>query len=147
MITETDLQFFETHHQSVENLGILNVFDDREDRIRFRAISKMMDDLLAPKKEKISLTEEEIQPIFREYLNSYTLDGKVKVFNRKVAAEKIQPFRKDPIATVMGIHGQLVYHDQYNRSIVKSFDRTGKTLKSIMSQYNELIGFERFKID
>jgi hypothetical protein len=75
------------------------------------------------------------------------MDGKVKVFNRKVAAEKIQPFRKDPIATVMGIHGQLVYHDKFNNSIVKSFDRTGKTLKSIMSQYNELIGFERFKID
>jgi hypothetical protein len=47
----------------------------------------------------------------------------------------------------MGIHGQLVYHDKFNNSIVKSFDRTGKTLKSIMSQYNELIGFERFKID
>jgi hypothetical protein len=147
MITETDLQFFETHYQAVENLGILNVFEDREDRIRFRAISKMMEDLLAPKKEKISLTEEEIQPIFREYLNAYTFDGKVKVFNRKIAAEGVQSFRKNPIATVMGIHGQLVYHDNCNHSIVKSFDRTGKTLKSMMSQYNELIGFERFKID
>jgi len=148
MITETDLQFFETYHESVENLGILNVFEDRKDRIRFRAISKMMEDLLKPaKQERVALTEEEIQPILREYLNAYTMDGKVKVFNRKVAAEKIQPFRKDPIATVMGIHGQLVYHDKFNNSIVKSFDRTGKTLKAIMSQYNELIGFERFKID
>lgn len=147
MITEIDREFVESHRQAVENLGILNVFEDREDRIRFRTISKMMEGLSAPKKEKISLTEEEIQPIFREYLNTYTLDGKVKVFNRKVAAQGVQSFRKDPIATVMGIHGQLVYHDQYNHSIVKSFDRTGKTLKSIMSQYNELIGFERFKID
>jgi hypothetical protein len=147
MITETDRIFVESHRQAVENLGILNVFEDREDRIRFRTISKMMEELIAPKKERIPVTEEEIQPIFREYLNAYTFDGKVKVFNRKVAAEGIQSFRKDPIATVMGIHGQLVYHDKFNNSIVKSFDRTGKTLKLIMSQYNELIGFERFKID
>jgi hypothetical protein len=147
MITETDRQFVEANRDAVEKFGILNVFEDRQDRIRFRTISKMMEDLIAPKKERVALTEEEIQPILREYLNAYTLDGKVKVFNRKVAAEGIQPFRKDPIATVMGIHGQLVYHDKFNNSIVKSFDRTGKTLKSIMARYNELIGFERFQID
>ncbi len=147
MITETDRQFVEANRVAVENFGILNVFEDREDRIRFRTISKLMQEIAKPKKERVSLTEEEIQPILREYLNAYTLDGKVKVFNRKVAAEGIQKFRKDPIATVMGIHGQLVYHDKFNNSIVKSFDRTGKTLKSIMARYNELIGFERFQID
>ena len=69
------------------------------------------------------------------------------MFDRRVAARTMQQFRKDPVASAMGLHGQIVFLDKENKTIVKSFDRTGKTLKEMLKRYNESIGYDRFNIE
>jgi hypothetical protein len=39
-----------------------------------------------------------------------------------------------------------VYVDTFNDNIVKSFDRMGKTLKGILSDYNNQTGTARFAV-
>lgn len=150
-LTQEDLNFYEENFENVMQFGMLNTFDDRADRIRFRNISKgiqdQIDSLAIEDPKRVPFTKEEIVPVLEEYLCSYTLNGQVKVFDRKLAAAGIQSFRKNPIASVMGIHGQIAYYDQYNDVITKSFDRAGNTLKSMLQQYNEMMGVERFALD
>ena len=120
---------------------------EREDRNLFRQGLKLIEDALTvEKKERIPFTEEEIIPVLEEYLLSYTQVGQIKVFNRRIAASGIQSFRKNPIASVMGLHGQIVFLDSLNQTIVKSFDRTGKTLKDLLQKYNNSVGYDRFII-
>lgn len=131
--------------------GLLNTFDERQDRIRYRNISQQIqeeiDSLNVEDQKRVPFTKDEIAPVFEEYLCAYTLNGQAKVFDRKLAAAGIQSFRKNPIASVMGIHGQIAYYDQYNDVITKSFDRAGQTLKTMLQQYNEMMGVERFALD
>lgn len=139
--------FYEENVSYVEAFGLSNL--DREDRILFRTGKKLIEDALnaqLSKNERIPFTEEEIAPVLEEYLVSYTVDGQSKVFDRRVAARSMQPFRKDPIASAMGLHGQIVFLDKENKTIVKSFDRTGKTLKEMLKRYNESVGYDRFNI-
>jgi len=141
------IAFYEENLSYVEAFGLFNL--DREDRILFRTGKKLIEDALnaqQTKNERIPFTEEEIAPVLEEYLISYTVDGQSKVFDRRVAARSMQPFRKDPIASAMGLHGQIVFLDKENKTIVKSFDRTGKTLKEMLKRYNESVGYDRFNI-
>ena len=150
-LTQDDLNFYEENFENVMQFGMLNTFDDRDDRIRFRNISKeiqdQIDSLTIEDPKRVPFTKEEIAPVLEEYLCAYTLNGQAKVFDRKVASAGIQSFRKSPIASVMGIHGQIAYYDQYNDVITKSFDRAGQTLKTMLQQYNEMMGVERFALD
>lgn len=142
------VEFYEENASYVEAFGLSNL--DREDRILFRTGKKMLEEAMKVddhKEERIPFTEDEIAPVLEEYLISYTMDGKKKVFNRKIAAEGMQPFRKNPIASAMGLHGQIVYLDRANSSIVKSFGRTGKTLKQMLKDYNDAMKEERFIIE
>jgi hypothetical protein len=142
------IAFYEEHLSYVEGFGLSNL--DREDRILFRKGKKLIEDALAAqnsKQERIPFTEDEIAPVLEEYLISYTMDGQSKVFDRRVAARTMQQFRKDPVASAMGLHGQIVFLDKENKTIVKSFDRTGKTLKEMLKRYNESIGYDRFNIE
>jgi hypothetical protein len=153
LMTATELStaaiaFYEENVSYVEAFGLSNL--DREDRILFRAGKKLIEDALIAqqsKQERIPFTEEEIAPVLEEYLVSYTMEGQSKVFDRRIAARSMQPFRKDPIASAMGLHGQIVFLDNKNKAIVKSFDRTGKTLKEMLKRYNESIGYTRFNIE
>ena len=70
---------------------------------------------------------------------------RTKLYDRYVACKGMDN-RKDPVASAMGLHGQIVFYDNSNDSIVKSFDRAGKTLKSLMKEYNEQAGFDRFNV-
>jgi len=139
--------FYEENVSYVEAFGLANL--DREDRLLYRKGKKMIEEAIAMnmKSERIPFTEDEIAPVLVEYLISYTVEGKQKVFDRKIAARGMQSFRKDPIASAMGLHGQIVYLDRMNDTIVKSFDRTGKTLKQLLMNYNESIGEHRFMIN
>ena len=145
-MTDTQaIQFYSETVQYVENFGLSNL--DREDRIMFKKGKKLVESALTLKvNNRVPLTEDEILPIFQEYLNSYDENGQVKVFDRKVASVGVNPTRSDVVATAMGIHGQIVFYDRYNDTIVKSFDRTGKTLKSILKSYNEETGTDRFAV-
>ena len=148
MITSDAIAFYEENLSYVEAFGLSNL--DREDRILFRVGKKLIEDALnaqQSKNERIPFTEEEIAPVLEEYLISYTMDGQSKVFDRRVAARTMQQFRKDPVASAMGLHGQIVFLDKENKTIVKSFDRTGKTLKEMLKRYNESIGYDRFNIE
>lgn len=147
MMHSAAVAFYEENVSYVEAFGLSNL--DREDRILFRTGKKLIEDALnaqLSKNERIPFTEEEIAPVLEEYLVSYTVDGQSKVFDRRVAARSMQPFRKDPIASAMGLHGQIVFLDKENKTIVKSFDRTGKTLKEMLKRYNESVGYDRFNI-
>lgn len=147
MMHSAAVAFYEENLSYVEAFGLSNL--DREDRILFRTGKKLIEDALnaqLSKNERIPFTEEEIAPVLEEYLVSYTVDGQSKVFDRRVAARSMQPFRKDPIASAMGLHGQIVFLDKENKTIVKSFDRTGKTLKEMLKRYNESVGYDRFNI-
>lgn len=150
-LTQDDLNFFEENFNNVMQFGLLNTFDERQDRIRYRNISQQIqeeiDSLNVEDQKRVPFTKDEIAPVFEEYLCAYTLNGQAKVFDRKLAAAGIQSFRKNPIASVMGIHGQIAYYDQYNDVITKSFDRAGQTLKTMLQQYNEMMGVERFALD
>lgn len=148
MTNTAAIAFYEENLTYVEAFGLSNL--DREDRILFRQGKKLIEDALAAqnsKQERIPFTEEEIAPVLEEYLISYTIDGQSKVFDRRIAARSMQPFRKDPVASAMGLHGQIVFLDKENKSIVKSFDRTGKTLKEMLKRYNETVGYDRFNIE
>ena len=148
MTNTAAIAFYEENLTYVEAFGLSNL--DREDRILFRQGKKLIEDALAAqnsKQERIPFTEEEIGPVLEEYLISYTIDGQSKVFDRRIAARSMQPFRKDPVASAMGLHGQIVFLDKENKSIVKSFDRTGKTLKEMLKRYNETVGYDRFNIE
>lgn len=141
------IAFYEENVSYVEAFGLSNL--DREDRILFRTGKKLIEDAInaqLSKNERIPFTEEEIAPVLEEYLVSYTVDGQSKVFDRRIAARNMQPFRKDAIASAMGLHGQIVFLDNENKTIVKSFDRTGKTLKEMLKRYNESVGYDRFNI-
>jgi hypothetical protein len=150
-LTQEDLNFYEDNYNSVMQFGMVNTFDEREERIRFRAVSKaiqeQIDSLTIEDQKRVPFTKEEIAPVFEEYLCAYTLNGQAKVFDRKLAATGIQSFRKNPVASAMGIHGQIAYYDQYNDVITKSFDRAGQTLKTMLQQYNDMMGVERFTLD
>lgn len=145
-ITAQELEFFKAYEHQANAFGLLNTFEDREDRRLFRSIQKRLNWTAPVKKTRITLTLEELTPIFDEYLTSYDENGKVKVFDRVQATEGLEAHRKDPIATAMAVHGQLVWYDRCNNAIVKSFDRTGKNLKQLMTQYNEAAGTERFAV-
>lgn len=145
-ITETELEFYNTFKHQAEAFGLLNTLEDREDRRLFRSIQKRLNWTAPVKKTRITLTIEELTPIFDEYLASYDENGKVKVFDRTQAAEGLEAHRKDPAATAMAVHGQLVWYDRCNDAIVKSFDRTGKNLKQLMTQYNEATNTQRFAV-
>ena len=148
MITSDAIAFYEENLSYVDAFGLSNL--DREDRILFRVGKKLIEDALnaqQSKNERIPFTEDEIAPVLEEYLISYTMDGQSKVFDRRVAARTMQQFRKDPVASAMGLHGQIVFLDKENKTIVKSFDRTGKTLKEMLKRYNESIGYDRFNIE
>jgi hypothetical protein len=150
-LTKEDLNFYEENYSNVMQLGMINTFDERSDRIRFRSIAKaiqeQIDSLQVEDQKRVPFTKEEIAPVFEEYLCAYTLNGQAKVFDRKLAATGIQSFRKNPVASAMGIHGQIAYYDQYNDVITKSFDRAGQTLKTMLQQYNDMMGVERFTLD
>ena len=135
--------------QSVQFQNYVNSFGlvhfEREDRNLFRQGLKLIQDALnVEQKERIPFIVEEIIPVLQEYLLSYNEVGQIKVFNRRIAATGIQSFRKNPIASVMGLHGQIVFLDSLNQTIVKSFDRTGKTLKELLKNYNHSVGYDRF---
>jgi hypothetical protein len=66
------------------------------------------------------------------------------VFDRHRAAEGMESFRNDRIDSAMGLHGQIVFLDNANDTIVKSFDRTGKILKGLLKDYNTANGVDRF---
>ena len=140
------IDFFSEMSNQVQYFG-LTVLADREERLLFKKGRKLVEAALNYNPSvRVPLTEEEILPIFNEYLRSYDENGQVKVFDRKVAAEGVDPSRKDKIATAMAIHGQIVFYDRFNNSIVKSFDRTGKTLKGILQAYNESTQTDRFSV-
>ena len=139
------IEFYKDHFDYVNSFGLVHF--EREDRNLFRQGLKLIEDALTvEKKERIPFTEEEIIPVLEEYLLSYNQVGQIKVFNRRIAASGIQSFRKNPIASVMGLHGQIVFLDSLNQTIVKSFDRTGKTLKDLLQKYNNSVGYDRFII-
>jgi hypothetical protein len=150
-LTQEDLNFYEDNFDSVMKFGMINTFDERQDRIRYRNIAQKIqeeiDSLQVEDQKRVPFTKEEIVPVLEEYLCSYTMNGQVKVFDRKLAASGIQTFRKNPVASVMGIHGQIAYYDQYNDVIAKSFDRTGQTLKEMLRQYNDMMSVDRFAVD
>lgn len=150
-LTQDDLIFFEENFNNVMQFGLLNTFDERQDRIRYRNISQQIqeeiDSLNVEDQKRVPFIKDEIAPVLEEYLCAYTLNGQAKVFDRKLAAAGIQSFRKNPVASAMGIHGQIAYYDQYNDVITKSFDRAGQTLKTMLQQYNEMMGVERFALD
>lgn len=145
-ITATELKFYNTFKNQAEAFGLLNTFEDRKDRNLFRSIQKRLNWTAPVKKTRITLTIEELTPIFNEYLASYDENGKVKVFDRTQAAEGLETHRKNPAATAMAVHGQLVWFDSCNDAIVKSFDRTGKNLRQLMAKYNEATGTNRFTV-
>ena len=145
-ITETEMEFFTQFQHQVNTFGLLNTFEEREDRNLFRNIQRRLDWVAPVKKVRVTLTIEELTPMFEEYLATYTPEGKVKVFDRKLASEGCEAHRQDPGATAMCIHGQLVWYDQFNKTISKHFDRTGKNLKQLMTEYNEQTGTKRFAV-
>jgi len=148
MSNSTAIAFYEDNLTYVKAFGLSNL--DREDRILFRQGKKLIEDAIEAEQkqnERIPFIEEEIIPVLQEYLTSYSEDGQIKVFDRHVAAKGMQQFRKNPIASAMGLHGQIVFLDKKNNTIVKSFDRTGKTLKELLKNYNESIGYDRFNIN
>ena len=146
-IDTKSVEFYNEYAQRVETFGILNVLDEREDRILFNKGKKAIQSILDHKNnERITMTEEEILPIFEEYLLSYTKEGQVKVFDRHVAKVNVSTKRNDRTASAMAIHGQIAYVDTFNNDIVKSFDRMGKTLKGILSDYNNQTGTARFDV-
>ncbi len=135
--------FYQEHFNYVNSFGLVHF--EREDRNLFRQGLKLIQDALnVEQKERIPFIVEEIIPVLQEYLLSYNEVGQIKVFNRRIAATGIQSFRKNPIASVMGLHGQIVFLDSLNQTIVKSFDRTGKTLKELLKNYNHSVGYDRF---
>lgn len=148
MSNSAAIAFYEDNLTYVKAFGLSNL--DREDRLLFCHGKKLIEDAIAAEQnhnERIPFIEEEIIPVLQEYLASYTEDGQIKVFDRRVAAKGMQQFRKNPIASAMGLHGQIVFLDTKNNSIVKSFDRTGKTLKELLKSYNDSIGYTRFNIE
>lgn len=141
------IDFYVEHLEYVKSFGLVHY--DREDRILFRQGSKLIEDALIAEQnqnERIPFIVEEIVPVLEEYLLSYGEVGQIKVFNRRIAASGIQSFRKNPIASVMGLHGQIVFLDSLNQTIVKSFDRTGKTLKELLQNYNQSVDYARFTV-
>ena len=140
------LDFYSEFADKVKYFG-LTIFADREERLLYRQGKKLVEQALNHKNNvRVTLTEEELLPVFEEYLRSYTSEGQVKVFDRKVAASGMSSDRQDPIASAMAVHGQLVYCDTANDTIVKSFDRMGKTIKGLMSDYNNQTGTARFDV-
>ena len=139
------ISFYQENISYVEGFGLSNL--DREDRILFRKGKQLIEFALqaSTKTERIPFTLEEILPAWNEYLESYSDEGQLKVYDRYVACKGMDN-RKDPVASAMGLHGQIVFYDNSNDSIVKSFDRAGKTLKSLMKEYNEQAGFDRFNV-
>jgi len=142
----TAINFYQENLSYVEGFGLSNL--DRDDRIMFRKGKKLIEDAIAlkGKTERIPFTEAEILPVLEEYLASYTEEGQVKVFDRHRAAEGMESFRNDRIASAMGLHGQIVFLDNANDTIVKSFDRTGKILKGLLKDYNTANGVDRFNV-
>ncbi|WVQ00873.1 hypothetical protein [Synechococcus phage MC09] len=141
------VEFYNQFAQQVETFGILNVLDEREDRILFNRGKKAIQAVLDHKNnQRVAMTEDEILPIVEEYLRSYTEEGQVKVFDRHVAKVGVSNDRADRTASAMAIHGQICYVDTYNDAIVKSFDRMGNTLKSILADYNDKTGTQRFAV-
>jgi hypothetical protein len=142
----TAIEFYQENLSYVEGFGLANL--EREDRLMFRKGKKLIEDALAVKEkaERIPFTEAEILPVLEEYLASYSDDGQVKVFDRHRAAVGMASHRNDPIASAMGLHGQIVFMDNANDTIVKSFDRMGKVLKGLLAEYNTANGVDRFKV-
>ena len=145
-VTATELEFYNTFKHQAQTFGLLNTFEDREERRLFRSIKKRLEWTAPVKKQRVTLTIEELTPIFEEYLASYDENGKVKVFDREVATAGLDAHRSNPVATAMCVHGQLVWFDSCNDAIVKSFDRTGKNLRQLMTEYNEATGTNRFTV-
>ena len=145
-IQQSAIDFYSENFQYVADFGLSNL--DFEDRNLFRQGKKLIEDALqtATKKERIPHIESEILPVLEEYLNTYYVNGRVKVFDRKIASKGMQSFRNDPVASAMALHGQMVFFDNYNKDIVKCLNRAGKTLKSILKSYNESVGFDRFNV-
>jgi hypothetical protein len=142
----TAIEFYQENLSYVEGFGLANL--DREDRLMFRKGKRLIEDAIAlqGKTERIPFTEEEIFPVLEEYLSSYSDDGQVKVFDRHRAAVGMASHRNDPIASAMGLHGQIVFMDNANETIVKSFDRMGKVLKGMLKDYNTANGVDRFNV-
>jgi len=136
-----------------ENVDFVNCYGtsgmDRDERRAYnkgKAVAAALAES-AKRSNRTPLSESELQPILAEYLRTYSDDGeKVKVFDRFAAAVSVSDHRDDRIATAMGIHGQIVACDQMNQAITKSFDRMGNTLKSLLADYNEIVGFARFSV-
>jgi hypothetical protein len=141
------LDFFAVWEQQVKYFG-LTILPEREDRLMFRKGKKLMEsaiELTQPTK-RVPFTLEEILPAWDEYLESYSDQGQVKVFDRNQASKGMDS-RDNPVASAMGLHGQIVFYDNANSSIVKSFDRAGKLLKSLMLTYNKETNTQRFNIE
>lgn len=146
-INQEAVEFYSDNRERVEAFGILNVLDDREDRLFYNKGKKAFAELLKYKNnQRIVLTEEEILPVFEEYLRSYDQTGQVKTFDRNLAKVGMSASRNDRTASAMAVHGQIVFCDTWNDSIVKSFDRMGNTLKDILRQYNIDNGVNRFNV-
>ena len=141
------VEFYNQYAQQVETFGILNVLDEREDRVLFNKGKKALQAVIEYNSNiRVTMTEEEIIPIFEEYLRSYNENGQVKVFDRNVAKVAVSKQRNDTTASAMAIHGQICYVDTYNTDIVKSFDRMGKTLRELLLTYNKETGTNRFAV-
>ena len=140
------IQFFEDNQAAVAAYG-LAILADREERRLFAQGRNAIDAALKTvKTERVVLDEEEIIPVLEEYLRSYTKEGQVKVFDRKVAKEGMSLGRRDRTASAMAVHGQICFVDSYNTSIVKSFDRMGNTLRGLLQSYNAKTGTNRFTV-
>jgi len=142
----TAIEFYQENLRYVEGFGLTNL--DRPERLLFKKGRRLVEDALAVKEkaERIPFTEAEILPVLEEYLSSYSDDGQVKVFDRHRAAVGMASHRNDPIASAMGLHGQIVFMDNANDTIVKSFDRMGKVLKGLLAEYNTANGVDRFNV-
>jgi len=146
--TQSQLDWFSEISSFVDNYGLSNL--DREDRILFRKINKVLDQQLNEckfqPKERIPFTLEEILPAWFEYLDSYKPEGCVKVYDRKVASQGMAKHRKDPALSAMCILGQINFYDTMNQYNKKKFDRCGKIIKSLMVEYNESTHTDRFSV-
>ena len=143
---QSAIEFYQQNENAVQYFGLTHLAD-REERLLYRQGKKLIQSALDYKEpnKRVPFTIDEILPAWNEYLESYSDSGQVKVFDRNVASEGMIS-RDNPVASAMGLHGQIVFYDNANSSIVKSFDRAGKLLKALMLTYNAETNTQRFNV-
>jgi hypothetical protein len=142
---QTAIEFYQENLAYVTGFGLSNL--EREDRRLYNKGKKLIEEALNAKSKgpRVPFTLDEILPVWDEYLKSYLPSGQNKVFDRHVALEGMTN-RDNPVASAMGLHGQITFYDNNNKTISKNFDRAGKTLKGLMEEYNKAHNVNRFNV-